>query len=298
MPINPSPAVLRAGEVLGFLAAHPSDAFTVSDVAREVGVPRATCDAILQALAEHRLATRRDDLRYELGVGCIALGDAARSANPTLRCAGAEAEQLARTLAACTAVSVRIGNESRVSAVFDHGPPFGLRANVGLSIPLVPPFAAVYVAWNDADAEAWIAHADSSGDAALRERYRRALDVVRRRGFSVTTAAPARPRLAETLETLVNTPDAAGVREARDEIIREMRHSEYLPSELDEHATTRVSQISAPVFNEAGRVVASILLLGPEYEITNAELHALGDQVAHAASRATKDAGGKFPRAA
>jgi DNA-binding IclR family transcriptional regulator len=299
MPIEPSPAVLRAGDVLALLASHPSDAFTVSEVAREVAIPRATCDAILQALAEHRLALRRDDLRYELGVGCIALGDAARAANPTLRSAGTEAEQLARTLSACTAVSVRIGNESRVSAVFDHGPPFGLRAHVGLAIPLVPPFGAVYMAWSDADRAAWIAHADEerreARDGASANRYRRALDAVRRRGYSVTVAIPRRPHLAEALETLANEPGAVAALEARDELIIEMRHSEYLPTDLDEQSTTRVSQMSAPVFDHAGRVVASILLLGPEYELTNAELQALAAQVVHAAERATKVAGGRPP---
>ncbi|MBM3661218.1 MAG: helix-turn-helix domain-containing protein, partial [Actinobacteria bacterium] len=65
MPINPSPAVLRAADVLEHLAARPDEAFSVSELAREVGMPRATCDAVLLALAERALVDRRDpDLRY------------------------------------------------------------------------------------------------------------------------------------------------------------------------------------------------------------------------------------------
>src|SRR5262245_37710835 len=138
MPINPSPAVLRACEVLAHLAKHPTESFSVSELARQVGVPRATCDAILQALAVHRLVTRRDeDLRYELGPGGIAIGDAACSANPVLRAAKTEAEQLARAIGACVALSVRDGNTARVVEVFDFGPLFTARARVGQVIPLV-----------------------------------------------------------------------------------------------------------------------------------------------------------------
>ena len=103
MPISPSPAVRRACDLLGHLARHPTASFSVSELARVVDVPRATCDAVLQALAEHGFVIRRDDLRYELGPSCIALGDAARAANPVLQAAAAEAETLARVSGSCTA---------------------------------------------------------------------------------------------------------------------------------------------------------------------------------------------------
>src|SRR4029450_2174190 len=123
MPITPSPAVLRACNLLAHLIHHPTESFTVSELARAIEVPRATCDAILQALDAHRFVTRRSDRRYELGPrriarggaaprsvprpsapgyelgpGSIARGDAAGAANPLLRVAKAEAERLAREL--------------------------------------------------------------------------------------------------------------------------------------------------------------------------------------------------------
>src|SRR4029450_6881480 len=136
-----SPAVLRACNLLAHLIHHPTESFTVSELARAIDVPRPTCDAILQALAAHRFVTRRSDRRYELGPGSIALGDAARAANPLLRVAKdatearpprrdapraatpllrvakAEAERLARELASCAAVTVRDGDTARVVEV-------------------------------------------------------------------------------------------------------------------------------------------------------------------------------------
>ncbi len=295
MPINPSPAVHKACDVLHHLAQRPTHSFSVSEIARSLDVPRATCDSVLQALAEQNFVRRGDDLRYELGPSCIAIGDAARIANPVLRATSSEAEQLARSLGACTAVSVRNGDESRVAEVFDFGPTFGSRAQVGQSIPHTPPFGAVYVAWDERDADAWIARAGDALGHNKRDRYRRALEEVRQRGYSVTVATPRRPELATALETLANEPDAPHARRTRDEVIAELAHSEYLATDLDENSTIRVSHMSAPVFDHTRRAVSSILIVGPDYELTTAELRARGVALASAARRATERAGGHAP---
>lgn len=295
MPITPSPAVLRACNLLAHLIHHPTESFTVSELARAIEVPRATCDAILQALAAHRFVTRRSDRRYELGPGSIALGDAARAANPLLRVAKAEAERLARELGSCAAVTVRDGDTARVVEVFDFGPLFALRARVGQAIPLVPPFGAVFVAWTEDDAEAWIARAGAALEPDERDRYRRALAEMRRRGYSVSVTAPRRAELAKALETLATSPEADDSHRDRDALIREVMHSGYLAADLDADAAVRVAQISAPVFDPNGHVTAALLVPGPNHDITGAELRALAGRIVRAAARATRNAGGREP---
>ncbi|HXK26412.1 MAG TPA: helix-turn-helix domain-containing protein [Myxococcota bacterium] len=290
----PSPAVLRAGDVLDHLIRHPTDSFTVSEVARAVGVPRATCDSILQALAEKHFVTRNAERRYELGPGSIALGEAARLANPSLGAAKVEAELLARTLHACVSVCVHDGRTARVVESFDFGPIFAVRARVGQAIPLVPPFGAVFVAWSDEDAERWIARAGDLLDAGERERYRRALEAVRRRGYSVSIAVPG-PTIPETVETLARSPDSDDAERARDELIRQAMHSAYLPVELDAEKPLRVGQISAPVFDREGAVAASLLVPGPDRDIHAAELRSLAGRLLEAATRATRAAVGREP---
>ena len=199
--------------------------------------------------------------------------------------------------AACAAVSVRDGQESRVVEVFDFGPPFGPRAQVGQSIPHEPPFGAVYVAWDEHDADGWIERAGRSLDRAERDRYRRALAEVRHRGYSVNSASPRRPELVDALSTLVSQPRAEHARRARNEVIAELVHSEYLATDLDATDTLRVSHMSAPVFDRSGRAVSSILLLGPEFDVTPSEVRARGEQLMRAAQRATASAGGHAPSA-
>jgi DNA-binding IclR family transcriptional regulator len=296
VPLTAAPAVVRACEVLHHLAGHPSESFTVSELARALGLPRATCDTVLMGLAEGGLVTRRaDDLRYELGLSCIALGDAARIANSILRAAATEAEQLARALVACAAVSTRHGDGSSVAEVFDFGPTFGPRAHVGQSIPHSPPFGAVYVAWDPADAEQWIARAGSLLDDDERARFLHALAEVRQRGFSVTISSRRRPELEAVISKLAVQPDEQQAQRARDELMAGFAHSEYLATEVEDDTTLRVSHMAAPVFDRQGRAVASILLLGPDYEIDAAELRARGDALIRAAARATQHAGGRPP---
>jgi DNA-binding IclR family transcriptional regulator len=295
MPITPSPAVLRACELLRHLVEHPNRAFSVSELACAVAVPRATCDAILRALAVQRFVTRSaHDRRYELGPGCIELGEAAQIANPALRAAKVEAERVGRSLGVNVAVSVYDGHAVRVVEVFDFGPLFAVRARVGQTIPLVPPFGAVFVAWNDEDAEAWIARAGDSRDPAERDGYRRALEAIRHRGYSVSLATPM-PALQDRVETLAGAPETEHARWVRDELIRETMHTAYLPADLDAEAVMRVGQISAPVFDRSGRVAASLLVPGPDREISLSDLRVLAGRIVEAATQATHDAGGREP---
>jgi DNA-binding IclR family transcriptional regulator len=294
MPINPSPAVLRACEVLDVLSRHPTEPLSLAEITRRVGVPRATCDAVLLALAAGGYVVRREeDLRYVLGSRGITLGTAARLANTTLRAASVEAEQLARRTSACVAVTTRDGDETRVTEVFDFGPPFSVRAHAGQSIPLRPPFGAVFVAWETSDGIAHWLDSPELADGDEVSRYRSALAEVRRRGYSVTVATDRRPDLAVALETLAERPDADEARRVRDELMRQMMHSEYLPAGLDDTRTPlRVTQMSAPVFDRSGRVAVAIMLLGPSYEVTSEEIATMGDDLVKAAQRATTAAGG------
>ena len=293
MPITPSPAVLRACDVLEHLVAHPGEAFSVSELAREVGMPRATCDAVLLALAERALVDRRDpDLRYTLGPACIAVGDAARAAGSLFARVAPLADALARETGTCVALAGHDGAELRVERVFDHGPAFGVRTQVGESVPLAAPFGAVFVAWEpEAAVGAWLDRVDGALSDDERRRYPTALAAVRERGYSIAVAN-VRPDLIGILERIDDQPETvAGVRE-RDAVIRELTHSEYLPLSLDAAAPQRVNQMSAPVFDRAGRVALAIMVLGPSYDLAPTEIDALGERLLVAARAATTGLGG------
>ena len=302
MPLVPSPAVLKASDVLLELAANPTHAFSVTELARRLDIPRATCNSLLLGLAERGFVRRDAALRYELGPAGIVLGDAARAANPALRAAAVHAEALARAQSLVIAVTVRDAALTRVTSVFDFGPAFGIRPRAGDSIAIVPPFGATFVAWeHESQVGSWLDRADPPLTAAEKARYHRALAAVRRRGFSITVTPGRQPELATALRRLLARPDTDSPR-TRDEAIRVATHSEYLASELDPKGTIRLTQLSAPVFAPAGQesvtsgagaVAASIMMLGPNHDLRAGEINALGELVLEAAARATEDIGGR-----
>lgn len=292
MSLAPSPAVVRACEVLQHLGGQPLQHFSVSEVARAVGMPRATCDTVLRALTEQGFVRRNGHLRYALGPACIVIGDAARTASAALRAAAPHADALARALGAFSAVTIRDRDETRVTDVFDFGPALGFRARVGEAIQLVPPFGASFVAWDDEGMVAtWLDRADPPLSPEEVARYRAALDTVRRRGYSVTLMTARQPTLIDALERLPE--GGADARRERDEAVRQIAHSEYLPAEIDADATVRVAQISSPVFEPDGKVGASIMLLGPAHDVTIADIADLGTRVRDAADQATADLRGR-----
>jgi DNA-binding IclR family transcriptional regulator len=296
MGLVPSPAVVRASDLLHHLARNPTEPLTVSELARRAGLPRATCDTLLLGLSMGGFVRRDSELRYELGPACMIIGDAARAANPALRAAAQQAEVLARATSSVTAVSVRDRDGLRVSNVFDFGPPLGLRARMGDSIELVPPFGATFVAWEgEEEITAWLDRADPPlGPAELRS-YRTAIEEIRRRGFSVTFVTSRQPKLIKALKGMAGAGDSDRARQERDEAARQMSHSEYLPTRMDLKGPVRVAQVSAPVFQSDGQVGASIMLLGPAHELSAKEVGALGGEVAGAARLATGAIHGRPP---
>jgi DNA-binding IclR family transcriptional regulator len=298
VPLLPSPAVLRACDVLDHLSRHPDESFSVSELARHVEMPRATCHSVLLALAERGWVLRSDtDRRYSIGPGCIAIGDAARNARSVVADIAPVAEKLARTTKSCVAVLMRDRDEVGVAEAFDHGPAFGMRARAGESIPLMPPFGAVFVAWEDeAGVSRWLGRAAVELGTREVRRYRLALAAARRRGYSVTVGTPMSPALTNLLEDLLTGPVPTQRLRQRDQLIRQLARSEYLPADVDAGKPVRMSQMSAPVFDREGRVASALMLLGPDHEISAVEIDALGARLLKAAQAATARLGGRTPQ--
>jgi DNA-binding IclR family transcriptional regulator len=110
-----------------------------------------------------------------------------------------------------------------------------------------------------------------------RERYRRAVDVVRDRGYSVGLTPPGE-RLVRTMEQSVK-----GLRD------------EYALVELDSSARYRVNHIGAPVFGPRGEVALALFLIGFHGQIPAEQVPQLAERLVAAAGRVTKAIHGVEP---
>jgi DNA-binding IclR family transcriptional regulator len=76
-----------------------------------------------------------------------------------------------------------------------------------------------------------------------------------------------------------------------DVVFQALVETHHLPARFDDEAL-RVSQLSAPIFDPNGVVVASLLVLGSSELMTAADLHSLGAALTESTATVTRAIGG------
>ncbi|MDX1510973.1 MAG: IclR family transcriptional regulator [Nitriliruptorales bacterium] len=281
-----APAIERTVAVLNHLAANPSQQFSLSELARELDLNKATAHAMLNALAEAGYLTRDPrDKSYGLGPGLIAVGTAALEANPAARVAQGPMEQVSRELELECVASAAIGGEIVILESAGVARPLGISIQPGLRLPLVPPLGSVFVAWAGSDEiDRWLSALGPAASADDLDRYRQALRVVRERGYSVGLGGDEQQRMVESLtasDGISRAPTAPG--------------EEYALVELADETPYRINHVGAPVFGPDGRVEIALFLIGFRGEIRASEVPAYAVRLKEAADEVTAAIGGIIP---
>lgn len=257
---RPAPAVDRAVAVLNHLAAYPERTFTLSALAQELGINKATAHALLAALVDAGYLIRDDGTKnYTLGATLIALGNAASLTNPAARLALPYMERLTADLDVECVASTAIHDEIVILTRAGTPRPFSLNAHPGQRLPLAPPLGAVFVAWANAEAvERWLAHLGPGLTEAELKPYRRALEFVRERGYSVGLGPAA-----------------------------VVGDEEYVLTDLVK-ASYEVHHIGAPVFDPDGRVVLELIMFGFRDTIAREDMPRYAERLCQAAEEVSK----------
>lgn len=288
---RPALAANRAVGILNFLAAHPTDSFTLSDLASRLGVNLASMHALLTVLADAGYVSRHPRLRtFTLGPSVVALGTAALECHPAIDLA----RDAARELAADTGLEVAVTTSVRDYIVFlaraGEPSPRGASALVGQRVPLVPPLGSVFVAWGDA--REWLARA---ADPASLETV---LAGVRARGYSVGLEAVAGRGLNLALHDLALHPTDDHLRDTINAYVAELATELYQLADLVASRSYRVSHIAAPIFGSDGEVVLALTLLGFDGRLKGRIVSAHGEKVRDAGLVVTKRTRGRVPMVA
>ncbi len=283
---RPAPGTDRTVLVVEFLARHPGQSYSLSELARRLGLNKSTAHALLHALADRGWLLRHPDQTVSLGPSLVAVGEAASASFPALAAARAEAAALGQP----AVLSAVVGRDI---VILVGGP----AAPTGQRIPLEPPLGSVFLAWGvQAAVDAWLTAADPPDRAGLTA----VLATVRDRGFAVGLQAGSRQRLGKAMaelrhpDTIDRAPPAALRRLVR-ELLDELGHEGPLLAEIDPATNYLVDDVAAPVFGPDGRVELAITVVGFEEELTGRELIRIGHSVRDAADRATATRGGTLP---
>jgi DNA-binding IclR family transcriptional regulator len=274
--------------VLEFFAARPERRFTLSELARECGLNKATTHALLSELTARGVLLRHpEEKRYSLGPRLVPIGQAARHG---YRAEDFHAGALSRLAGATGAEAVALRHQPGADHALVIGRA-GRPAPPGLPRlwPLVPPNGVVFFAWADpASRDAWLARCPATAGVGTAVA---GLEAARQRGVVIAADVPAWRRLVAAADGGQGR-DSDAVRSA----LADLARSPALIVDLDPHARYREAYVAAPVFDDEGQVTL-VLAVGPRSERrrTGEELLEVAEKVSAAASDLTRAVHGRRP---
>lgn len=295
-----SPSVERVVAVLNFLAAHPDEGFTLSDLARHLELSKATAHALLTTLSDAGYVLRHPTrLTYSLGPVLVALGNAAAGQSRALEFARDEMRDLAERFGLACLATAALGDE--IVTLARSGMAGDLRAlndllPVGQRLPLVPPLGTVFEAWAPPEEiDRWLALVGRTATDDETERYRAGLTAARARGYVVGLEADPGATLGRALGQLADDERAARVRHAVEALVDELGHEEYVLVDLDPSATYLVNHVVAPVFGPDGRVELALSFFGFRGRVSGRWVERSGRALRGACDRVTRAIHGREP---
>lgn len=284
-----APGIERTVAILNFLAEHPDQRFSVSELCRRVGLPKATAHAHLHTLAEAGYLVRHPvEKTFTLGPALVSLGIAAAATqHEIVDLARDEMHRVGEELGAQCVASTAMGGEIVLLATAGPAQAIGLAAHVGARVPLVPPLGTVFMAWAEPpEVDAWVRRLGRNPDDLELERYRRALHAVRRRGYALGLDAAA---MAHVTQAFLEHDDPH-------HYIRELGHAEYVLTELEPDASHRVFLLAAPVFAPDAKVALALTVFGFKTPVAADAVPQHAERLLHATRRITEAIGGRPPR--
>lgn len=287
---RPSPATGRVVAVLNFLADNPRQFFSLSELARQLNLNKATAHGLLNGLTEAGYVFRHPvDKTFSLGPAVVALGQAAVAPDSkVIAFAHPEMELLAKSIGGQCIASIAVGDEIVVAAT-SGSPVLSNISELGYRTRLFPPHGLIFVAWESAEKiEAYLNNVTRPKERA---HYSALLENVRERGYSLAANARARARLDRALRAVQNEEITSTVQQTLAQLAAELANEEYELTKIDPRKEYHVQAIAAPVFDASHRVRLGLTLRGFP-QLTGAEILRHANSLVAAADRVSRMIGG------
>lgn len=288
----------RVIEVLNFLAAHPTEAFTLSEIARNVGLSNGSAHRVLTTMSDARfLARHHKHKTYSLGLALVAVGQAALEKHRGIDVARREMARLTQELKVqCVATIIAEGD--RLVLAKAGTPQTHEELNrVGERHPIIPPIGLACVAWNGEKAiRDFLARSPAPLDESMRHHIEAAFPVVRRRGYAIAASGPVMTSLRAATIQPAGLPRDETYWEAIRSRVALLTPDEVQLIDLSRAGETGVCYISAPVFSPSGAVEIELTLSGFPPGLRSAEIERHADRLRAAAASVTNEIHGRMPQ--
>jgi DNA-binding IclR family transcriptional regulator len=290
--VRPAPAAFKATQILDFLIAHPSQSFTLSQIARANDMNVATARTVLAVLTDAGyLVHQRSNRSFAIGPLLVAAGAAALERYPAVDIARNEMARVSTEFDVELLLTVAAGDD--IVAVARTGRPHPRGIDIGRRVPLVPPLGAVFIAWSsEEEMEHWVDRA-GQGHSTEMDRYRRILESTASRGYSVALRVPgADDVVADAIAAVADHPgDRGGFQQA----VSNLSRVDYHLEDLDHDGPFRVLMIAAPVFDADGRTLLAISLLDVPSPLSATEVVEWGSRLRDIGLGVTRATRGESP---
>ena len=281
---RPALSAARAVDVLNFLASHPNEGFTLSELVRRLGINVASMHAILAVLAQAEYVTRDDDRRtYGTGPMLVPLGYAALRRHGAIVSAR---DELATLTSELGVTGLIVGSAGAEMVILDE---VAATANgsqtVGQRIRMVAPMGGVFVAWSEHERiEQWLATAPA-GVRKQRADLERWLESIREQGYAVGLETTARQELRRAVRDLREEPGSRSAKGRLRSNVAQLGDIATVLLEANPQDSYEIAHIAAPVPAHDG-VTLSLYLMGFRRPLSAYELERAGERLRGAARNA------------
>lgn len=298
MPEDSNPTS-RVMDVLNFLAAHPTESFTLAEIARQIGLSNGSAHRILTTMARAQYLSRDEKHRtYSLGMAVVAVGQAAIEKHRGIEIARREIARLAVDLDVQCSVNTVVDDEILVLVKEGTAQSHLGLTRVGERRPLVPPAGLAHVAWSGEQAiRSYVARIDAYLSEPLRAHLMAAFPVIRRRGYAVATYGPSSSKIRQAMATASGQTRDAAYWSRVFELVGQLTASEIQLFDLADAAGAGVSYLSAPVFSPAESVSFQLVVSGLPSALSTGELEVYAERLCATAAIVTSETHGRKPQA-
>ncbi len=143
----------------------------------------------------------------------------------------------------------------------------------GQRIALTPPIGLVLLGWSSPEfVTRWLMESADFEDPVLRGKYRAAIEVTRKRGFSVGKKSEAQSRFVRALGSLVNNVERAELAETARTLLAELTLEEYFQEIVNSEQECAIEFLSVPMFNRLGDLLGAITVGGFQRPLSGREV--------------------------
>ncbi len=291
---NPTSRVL---DVLNFLAAHPTEAFTLAEISRHLGITKSSAYRILATMTEAQFLSRHPRHKtFTLGMAPVAIGEAAQEKHRGIEIARREIARLAVELNVQCTVATIVEDDWLLLAKEGTPQTHGGLQRVGDRTPIILPIGIDLIAWsNEQDITAYLAKASAHLSEPMRTYLEAAISVIRRRGYSTAAAGPAWRKLRQTTILPIGRPRDSAYWSSLYELIGELTATEIQLMDIHDAGADGISYISAPVFSPTGTVSFGLIITGMPSNLSVEKIEEYAERLRAAAEIVTSETHGRAP---